>query len=172
MTKLRAALVTPLSGHLSRFGREGALALEIWAEHAADLPSPFTGVDLRVADYEPDHELALRSVLETEPHLLFGPYGSSTAVSLAKSTDRTIWNHGGASSTLRWPEFSHVVNVLSPARTYFDGILRAIGATDPDASTVTLLHGDTGFERDVASGALETARELGFEVGVFPFRPC
>lgn len=35
MPRLRAGLVTPLSGKLSRFGREGATALTLWAEHAA-----------------------------------------------------------------------------------------------------------------------------------------
>ena len=32
MTKLHAALVTPMSGPLARFGRESAKALSLWAE--------------------------------------------------------------------------------------------------------------------------------------------
>ena len=31
-----AALVTPLTGKLARFGRESATALTLWAEHAAE----------------------------------------------------------------------------------------------------------------------------------------
>ena len=38
MPHLRAALVTPLSGKLARFGQESATALTLWAEHAAELP--------------------------------------------------------------------------------------------------------------------------------------
>lgn len=173
MTKLRAALVTPLTGNLSRFGREGASALELWADYtrAAELPEPFTEVELHVTDYEPDHERAVREALSHDPHVVFGPYGSSTAISFAKSTNRAIWNHGGATSALRWPDFPHVINVLSPARTYFDGILRAIREKDRSAKTITLLHGNTGFGRDVASGAMKSAEELGFDVRKFPFKP-
>ena len=32
MHRLRATLVTPLSGKLTRFGRESAAALTLWAE--------------------------------------------------------------------------------------------------------------------------------------------
>ena len=39
--RLRAHLVTPLSGKVALFGRESAAALTLWAEHAAgSRPSP------------------------------------------------------------------------------------------------------------------------------------
>jgi hypothetical protein len=50
MTRLRTALVTPLTGPLVRFGRESATALSLWAEHAADLTPPLTGVHLDMLD--------------------------------------------------------------------------------------------------------------------------
>lgn len=46
MPGLRAALVTPLTGKLAHSGRESATALTLWAESAAELPAPWTGVDL------------------------------------------------------------------------------------------------------------------------------
>jgi hypothetical protein len=59
--KLRAALVTPVTGPLARFGREGAAALSLWANHAADLPPPWTGVNLEVFDANPDPETVTRA---------------------------------------------------------------------------------------------------------------
>ena len=171
MSELRAALVTPLTGSLARFGRESAAALTLWAEHAADLPPLWTGVDLDVLDADPDPEAAMRAAIEARPDVLFGPYGSSTTVAAASVTGRAIWNHGGATSRLSRPAFPHVINVLSPASSYFAGTLRAIRAADQEAATASLLHGSSGFGRDVASGAVSTARELGFEVQTVSFEP-
>jgi|SoiMethySBSTD1v2_1073268.scaffolds.fasta_scaffold5269356_1 hypothetical protein len=65
MPRLRAGLVTPLSGKLSRFGRESATSLTLWAERAAELPSPWTGVDLEAFDAAPDPGAAVRAAGET-----------------------------------------------------------------------------------------------------------
>ncbi len=171
MSELRAALVTPLTGPLARFGRESAVALTLWAEHAADLPPSWTGVDLEVWDADPDPGAAMRAAIEARPDVLFGPYGSSTTVAAAGVTDRAVWNHGGATSALCRPDFPNVINILSPASSYFAGTLRAIRAADPDAGTVCVLHGSSGFGRDVASGAMSAAGELGFDVRAVSFEP-
>ena len=171
MSRLRAALVTPLTGPLVRFGRESATALRLWAEHAAELPSPWTGVDLDVLDANPDPGTAMRAALERRPDVLFGPYGSSPMVAAARVTNRAIWNHGGATSALSHPGFPHVINVLSPASSYFTGVLEAVRAVDPGAAVVSVLHGSSGFGRDVASGAVRAARALGFRVRAVPFSP-
>src|SRR5215210_2224137 len=55
MPRLRATLVTPLSWKLARFGRESATALRLWAEHAAELPARWTGVDLEGQTRRPCH---------------------------------------------------------------------------------------------------------------------
>jgi branched-chain amino acid transport system substrate-binding protein len=102
---LRATLVTPLSGKLARFGRESATALTLWAEQAAELPAPWIGVDLESFDADPDPGAAMRAAAETRPDVLFGPYGSSPALAATCATDRVVWNHGGATSDLRRPEF-------------------------------------------------------------------
>jgi branched-chain amino acid transport system substrate-binding protein len=171
LPRLRAALVTPITGPLARFGRESARALSLWAEHAADLPAPWTGAELAVLDAGEDAGTAMREAIETRPDVVFGPYGSSPTVAAARATDRVLWNHGGATSALRRPDFPHVINVLSPASSYPDGVLRAVRAIDPAASTVSVLHGSTGFGEDVASGAASTARDLGFEVRTVRFEP-
>jgi len=174
MTILRAALVTPLSGSLAQFGQASATGLALWAEHAARLPSPWTAVEFDVRDTAPDPGVAMRAAIDTHPDVLFGPYGSSPMLAAMRVTDRVVWNHGGATSQLSRPAFPQVINVLSPASTYFTGVLQAVRATDPNAASVTsvlILHADKGFGQDVAIGATKTAIDLGFEAHVVPFKP-
>lgn len=172
MSRLRAALVTPLTGPLGGFGRASAEGLRIWADHAARLPARFGGVDLEVVDSEPEPASAMRAATAARPDVLFGPYGSSPALEAIRATDRTVYNHGGATSRLRRPEFPHVINVLSPASAYPDGLLRAVRAADPEAETVSTLHrGSSGFGRDVISGAADSAAGLGFDLHKTQFEP-
>src|SRR5436853_7009611 len=152
MTTLHAALVTPLTGPLAPFGHASATGLAVWAKHAARLPAPWTKVELDVRDTSSDPGVAMRAAVETQPDVLFGPYGSSSMLATMRVTDRVVWNHGGATSQLSWPAFPRVINVLSPASTYFDGVLRAVRATDPSAATVSVLHASSGFSRDVTTG--------------------
>lgn len=171
MTKLRAALVTPLRGPLATFGRASATGLTLWARYAARLPPPWTGVQLEVRDTSTDPVAAMRATIDTNPDVLFGPYGSSTMLAALRITDRIVWNHGGATSQLSWPAFPQVINVLSPASTYFDGVLQVVRATDPGAATVSVLYASSGFGRDVSTGALNMATRLNFEVRAVPFEP-
>jgi len=171
MTKLRAALVTPLSGPLALFGRASATGLTLWARYAARLPPPWTGVELDIRDTTADPEATMRAAIETHPDVLFGPYGSSTMLAAMRVNDRVVWNHGGATSQLSWPAFPLVINVLSPASTYFDGVLRSVRAIDPSAATVSVLYASSGFSRDVAIGAVSTANKLNFAVRAVPFEP-
>jgi branched-chain amino acid transport system substrate-binding protein len=171
MTILRAALVTPLSGPLATFGHASAKGLTLWARYAAHLPLPWTGVELDIRDTASDPEAAMSAAIDNQPDVVFGPYGSSTMLAAMRVTDRVVWNHGGAISRLSWPDFPRVINVLSPASTYFYGVLQAVRATDPNATTVSILCASSGFGRDVASGAVNTATKLNFEVQAIPFEP-
>jgi branched-chain amino acid transport system substrate-binding protein len=159
---VRAALVTPLSGRLAGFGRAGADALLLWAR-AADIPHAWGRVELDVHDSGPGVAKALRSALDGRPDLLFGPYGSGQAAALARNTDRLIWNHGGATAG-----GTNVVNVLSPASSYFTGALELLRRR---VRTVTVLHADTGFGREVARGAERHANRLGLTVRRIGFVP-
>jgi branched-chain amino acid transport system substrate-binding protein len=170
MSELQALMVTPLSGPLARFGVAAATGLRLWAEGAAKLPPPFRRVRLEIRDAHPDAALAMRQGLASQPHLVFGPYGSSPTRRALTAAERLVWNHGGASTSIRWPTFPLVVNVLAPASTYFRGALEAVRSRDPDARRVAILHAATGFGSDVARGARQTARELGFEVTVKGFQ--
>ena len=169
MSELRALLVTPLSGPLARFGRAGAAALRLWAAEAADLPPPWRRVRLDLHDAYPDPAAAMRRGSASQPHLVFGPYGSHPSLQALAATERVVWNHGGASSTIRWPAFPRAVNVLAPASTYFRGTLEAVRSVDLEARQVVILHGKTGFGADVARGAAEDATRLHFEAALIGF---
>src|SRR5215472_13483070 len=100
MTKLLAALVTPLSGSLATFGHASATGLTLWARYAARLPPPWTGVELDIRDTAGNPAAAMREAIDSRPDVLFGPYGSSNMLAVMHVTDRVIWNHGGATSQL------------------------------------------------------------------------
>lgn len=167
--RLRAALVTPLAGPLALFGKTSAHALLLWARRAANLPAPWTGVDLDVRDPGDDPGVAIQAAVDQRPDVLFGPYGRGPMLRAARACNRMIWNHGGASSRLAWPAFPQVVNILSPASTYFTGILQAIQHADPTVKTVSLFYSTTGFGREVAMGATTTAASLKLAAQVVPF---
>lgn len=147
---VRAALVTPLSGPLSGYGRATAVALRLWAER---FTTPET-VHLDVVDVRPDVSTALRRAAEKGPDLLFGPYGSRPTSEVAAATSRLVWNHGGARVRPR----DNVVNVLAPADTYFTGALEVVRQADPRLRRVGVLHARTGFSRSVAEGAQQAAQ--------------
>ena len=169
---VRAALVTPLSGPLAGFGRAGAHALRLWARSAAALPGSHGRVELTVHDCGPGLAPALRAALDDRPELLFGPYGTRDALAAARGTDRLIWNHGGA--TGRLSRFGHVVSVLSPASSYFEGALELLCASGSGGAprTVAVLHADTAFAREVAEGAVRKAAALGLTVTRIGFAPA
>jgi branched-chain amino acid transport system substrate-binding protein len=170
MAHLRAALVTPLSGPLSLFGRAGATALAIWAKSAA-LPPPWTSVGLDVRGTGKDIRAAMQAALATQPDVLFGPYGSGPMLGAARACERVLWNHGGASSRLRRPAFPQVINVLAPASTYFSGALQAAHTVDPSITTISLLYSTTGFGKDVAESAATTAANLHLDLTSTAFAP-
>ena len=151
---LRAALVTPLTGPLGAYGSAGAVALRLWAELA--------GATLAVYDAHPDPVAALRAA--GRPDVLFGPYGSGAARAVFRRTDRLVWNHGGAEVLAG----ARAVRVLAPARTYFEGAVRAVVGFDPEVRRAAVRHGMSGFGRGVGGGAAEAARAVGLAVTVGP----
>lgn len=161
---MRAALVTPLSGPLARYGRTTALALRLWAERFADR------VGLAVIDAHPDAAAAARQAERGKPDLLFGAYGSGPMAAVAAATSRLVWNHGGA----QIGKWDHVVPILAPATSYFAGTLEAVRHADPTVHRVCIVHRDTRFGRSVARGAEEAAARLGMhsDVAALPAEPA
>lgn len=162
---VKAALVTPLTGPLARYGKAGLEALRIWADAMPE------GTDLEVLDAHPDPAAAMRQAAASPADVLFGPYGSGPARRAVGATNRLVWNHGGASSQLSWPQIPNVVNVPAPAATYMEGALRTMAAADPQARSVSLVHVESGFGREVASGAEAVADRIGLVVHRVEFPP-
>jgi ABC-type branched-subunit amino acid transport system substrate-binding protein len=161
---LRAALVTPLTGPLARYGRAGATALELWAGRA--------GVELQIADAHPSVAAAVAAVTSWRPiHVLFGPYGASPAVAAARAAPSVLWNHGGATARLARSASPNVVNVPAPAGTYLAAVIDALGADMLADSHAMLLHSTTGFGREVADGARRAANRVGMPITPVAFRP-
>jgi branched-chain amino acid transport system substrate-binding protein len=171
MRYLRAALITPLTGALALFGRASAAGLTLWAKYAAHLPPPWSSVTLEVYNSMPDIATVMHTVLASQPDVIFGPYGSRPMLTAMRVADRVVWNHGGATSQLCRSTFPLVINVLSPATTYFTGVLQAVRAIDSSATRVTILYASTAFTNDVAFGALHAAIDLHFKADMVPFVP-
>ncbi|MBV8294906.1 MAG: ABC transporter substrate-binding protein, partial [Mycobacterium sp.] len=160
----RAVLVNPLSGPLARFGKAGASALALWAEHSA--------ISLRVIDAYPSAASAMRAAEASRPDVVFGPYGSGPALAAAAASKGVVWNHGGATSRLARPAYPRVVNVESPAYRYLAAVLETLAADGlGEGSEVVIIHVDTGFGREVAEGAAAAARRLGLLRRSVSFRP-
>ncbi len=165
MSSVRAALITPLSGPLARYGEATALALTLWAER-------FTGADsvhLAVFDTHKGTTHAVRQAEGERPDLLFGPYGSGSVGAVAEKTKRLVWNHSGAGTQAR----GNVVSVLAPAQSYFVGAVDAVRRADPSVRRIGVLHRDSGFGRAIAEGAVETAARCGLRAqrAVLPAEP-
>jgi branched-chain amino acid transport system substrate-binding protein len=169
--ELRAALVTPLTGSLGGFGRDGTEALALWADRAAELPPALNGVTLELTDAAGRPAEAMAEAAAGEPDLLFGPYGSGPARRACAATDRLVFNHGGATAALRRPEYGNVVNVPAPAATYLHGAIDAATAADPGLARAAVLHTDTGFAREVGEGAARHARDRGLAAAVTSCQP-
>jgi ABC-type branched-subunit amino acid transport system substrate-binding protein len=162
--RLRAALVTPLSGPLARYGQSGASALRLWAAQA--------GADLEIADAHPSAAAAVASLAAPQKlDVLFGPYGTGPALAAARAAPTVLWNHGGASARLLRTAFPHVVNVPAPAAGYLSAVIGVLDRAELAGAEALLLHSQTGFGREVAGGALEAAIDVGLAVSTTPFEP-
>ena len=160
----RAALVTPLTGPLARYGRAGATALELWARQA--------GVQLEIADIRPSTAAAVAAATSRGPvDVLFGPYGAGPAVAAARATGLVLWNHGGATVRLARPAFANVVNVPAPALRYLAAVINAVGADVLAGEHAVLLHSTTGFGQEVAEGARRAANGVGLAITPVAFAP-
>jgi ABC-type branched-subunit amino acid transport system substrate-binding protein len=161
---LRAALVTPLTGPLARYGRAGATALELWARQA--------GVQLEIADIRPSTAAAVAAVTSRRPvDVLFGPYGAGPAVVAARAAASVLWNHGGATIRLARPAFPNVMNVPAPALRYLAVVIDTVGANVLAGGHAVLLHSTTGFGREVADGARRAANGVGLATTPVAFNP-
>lgn len=169
-----------LSGQFAAQGRQARDGLTLWAE------ARNRSGGLVVVSGEPRRPIRLivhddaskkadasantrRLIAEDRVDLLFGPYSSVlslAAAEVAAASDRTLWNHGGSSDSMVGRGWTHVVNLLSPASSYFVPLLdMAVQTAHRPIRRVVLVHGARGtFPRAVIDGAERHARRLGLDI--------
>jgi hypothetical protein len=99
---------------------------------------------------------------------VLGPYSSGLsliAATVAERYGKVLWNHGGASDSIYQHGFRSVVGILTSASWYFRGIIEMVRNDYPKAESVAIVYSTAGaFPKDVALGAEEYARKMGFDI--------
>ena len=169
-------MTASLTGRYGHPGRQALAGVQAWVEDTNLSGSIRLGgprLSVRLVHYDDASEgprcaeLTRRLIVEDRVDILMGPYSSGLSLSAAKVAQRhgrILWNHGGASDSIYASGSEWVVGVLTPASMYFHGVLEMVRRSRPTANRVDIVHSTAGaFPRDVASGAAEHCRTLGFD---------
>ena len=167
-----------LTGRYSHPGRQALQGVQAWVEDTnrnggvrlAKREMPLT---VRLVHYDDTSDaercadLTERLILQDQVDVLLGPYSSGltrSAVSVSQKHWRLLWNHGGAAESIHRLGSGWLVSILSPASTYFHGVIDMVRAARPSARRVAVVHSSAGaFPRDVAEGAAARCKERGFD---------
>lgn len=184
MQKIKVGLSISLTGIYSVQGRESFQGISLWAsdvnseggifvrEYGRKIP-----VELVYFDDESSVEICRlntrRLIEKNKTDILLGPYSSSLSLASAETAEErgvTLWNHGGSTDEMEDRGFTCLVNAITPASRYAEGIIRLIREHDPEARKIAAFSAkDSGFSRNVARGALDCGRENGFSVKELSF---
>jgi hypothetical protein len=149
-----------LSGKFSRFGRQAARALRVWA-------SLDGGAEVLIEDDASDVR-RLRALLPSvaaRSDLLLGPYSTMlmrAAGDMAAEAGWLVWNHGGSGDDVETAHPGHVVSVLTLTSRYAEPFLCYLAGCPGPLPELRIAHGKGRFGRQVASGAEAHALQLGF----------
>jgi ABC-type branched-subunit amino acid transport system substrate-binding protein len=158
---LRVGACLSLSGRFSRFGRQAARGLDVWAslDGAAEVLIEDDASDVRRLQ-------AILPGVAARCDLLLGPYSTVlmlAAGEMAAEAGWLIWNHGGSGDDVETAHPAHVVSVLTPTSRYAEPFLSYLAASAGAVPPLRIVHGKGKFGRQVASGAEVYARQLGFD---------
>ncbi|HEV2373616.1 MAG TPA: ABC transporter substrate-binding protein [Streptosporangiaceae bacterium] len=158
--QLRIGACLSLSGKFSRFGRQAAHALGVWAslDDAAEIIIEDDGSDVRQLQ-------ATLPGVAARSDLLLGPYSTllmRAAGDMAAEAGWLAWNHGGSGDDVETAHPGHVVSVLTPTSRYAEPFLSHLAARSGLLPQLRIAHGKGKFGRQVASGTETRARQLGF----------
>jgi ABC-type branched-subunit amino acid transport system substrate-binding protein len=160
--RLRVGACLSLTGRFSRFGRQAAHALEVWAslDEEAQVLIEDDGSEVhRLEEILPS--VAARS------DLLLGPYSTvlmRAAGDMAAAEGWLIWNHGGSGDDVETAHPGHVASVLTPTGRYAEPFIGHLAARGGSLPELRIGHGKGKFGRQVVSGAAAYARRLGFDL--------
>ena len=117
------------------------------------------------SDPDTTAELVEQLIDEDEVDFLLGPYSSTLtqwAIEVADARGMILVEGNGASETLFRQSYQNLFAVMTPAGSYTQSALRALG--EMGAKSVVIVHADDLFPASVAEGAERWAGEYGLEV--------
>lgn len=172
---IKIGLAVSLTGRYALLGRQVALGARCYVADtntlggiSVDGDARARPLELTIYDDESDAaqcaHCTRRLIEENKIELLLGPYGSGltmAAARVAESANTVLWNHSGSADEIFNTGFRYLVGVISPASSYFSGILQLLRQRDPNARRVAIVSAQTGFAEDVASGAARLVKECG-----------
>ena len=175
---IKVGMTACLTGRYGHLGSQALAGARAWVEDTnrsggVRLKGGKRRLPVRLIHYDDGSgarrcaELTRRLIVEDQVNILLGPYSSGLslrAAGVAREHERVLWNHGGASEASYQLGSPWVVDILSPASTYFHGIIDMACHTQPAVRSVAIVHSMAGaFPREVASGAERHCREMRFE---------
>lgn len=184
MNRIKVGISVSLTGAYSVQGKESLRGVSLWAsdvngeggiyvmEYGKEVP-----VELVYFDDESSPDICRdntkRLIYEEKVDIVLGPYSSSLTLTAAEAAEEhgvTIWNHGGATDEIGDRGFTCLVSAITPASRYSEGIIELVRALDPEAERIASLTAeDSGFSRNIASGASRYGEKKGFRVKEFKF---
>ena len=184
MNKIKLGLSISLTGNYFAQGKESFEGVRLWVRSVNDRGGIFIedrGAKAPVEFIYYDDKSSVencranieRLILKDEVDLLLGPYSSSLALSaceIAEENNKTLWNHGGSTDEIEERNFKSVINAITPASRYAEGIIDAVREADPTAKRIAAFSAEnSGFSMRVANGARQHGEERGFNVKEFKF---
>jgi branched-chain amino acid transport system substrate-binding protein len=130
MQKIKFGVSISLSGRYSVQGRESFEGLNLWVKdiyHSGGILVRKKGKKLPVKLIYYDDESSVercrgsvkKLIVEDKVDILIGPYSSGltlSAVPIAQSYRKILWNHGGSSDDIMEKEYTNIISAITPAR--------------------------------------------------------
>ena len=179
MQKIKFGISISLSGRYSIQGKESLEGLALWIKDVNACGGIFVKqygkkftVELLYYDDESSadkcKEIVKRLILKDKVDVLTGPYSSGltrAAAPIAEEFKKILWNHGGSSDEIMNQGLTYIVSAITPASSYFTGIIDMVRKIDKEARKITIFRAeDSGFSTHVAEGAKRYGEENGFRI--------
>jgi len=175
--KIVIGFTVSLSGTYAAEGRMGLLGIQAavkWVNEiygGVRIGGARVPIEIKYYDDESKRDLVAslyeRLITVDKVHFLLGPYSSPlafTAAPVAEKYGMVFVNWGGASDLINRQGYKFTVTVWSQASSYHASTLEFLSKVDPGAKRIAILYADDEFNRMVAEGARDKARELGMSI--------
>jgi branched-chain amino acid transport system substrate-binding protein len=163
-----------LTGNFARQGQQALNGIRLWQSYVntrggLDLGGQKRAVRLLYYDDQSRASLAQQNVLrllrDDRVHVLFGPYSSGLALTVARIAEqhgKILWNYGGSSDEIWNRGYRWLVSVPSPASDYLRELPQWLAAHASHLRRICVLHSLHGtFASHVARGLREAVEALG-----------